>query len=96
MPISSELATFNTPVQVQGDITVSESMSSGGKSVLTTNTGYTKAEINTSLSGKQDALMIVTPVGGSNLLRSNILKGIRTNSPITLTDTNDILYFDLD
>ena len=30
------------------------------------------------------------------MLRSNILKGIRANSPITLTDTNDILNFDLD
>jgi hypothetical protein len=50
--ISSELATFNTPVQVQGNLSVTGSMSSGGDPVLTTNTAYTKAEVDAEFASK--------------------------------------------
>ena len=83
-------------VNVSGDLSVTGPIYSNNDQVLTTDTAYTKAEMNTALADKQRAMMIVTAVGGTNLLRSNILKGIRAYSPITLTDINDILNFDLD
>ena len=91
------VSTINSAtVNVSGDLSVTGPIYSDNNQVLTTSTAYTKAEITTRLSGKQDVMMIVTAVNGTSLIRSNILKGIRAYSPITLTDTNDILNFDLD
>jgi hypothetical protein len=82
---------------VTGDLSVAGALTNGGHSVLTTDTAYTKAQINTALAGKANEFSIVTPVGGTNLLRSSILKGVRVNSPITLgADTDFVLDFGLD
>ena len=41
--------------------------------------------------------MINTPVGGSSLItNSNVVKGLKANSPITLTDASNVLTLGLD
>jgi hypothetical protein len=59
-------------------------------------TTYTKTEVDSSLNQKQDALLISTPSGGSSLItNSGVVKGLKTNSPITLTDASNVLTLGL-
>jgi hypothetical protein len=59
-------------------------------------TTYTKTEVDSSLNQKQDALLISTPSGGSSLItNSGVVKGLKTNSPITLTDASNVLTIGL-
>ena len=59
-------------------------------------TTYTKTEVNQSLTQKQDSLLISTPAEGSALISSGrVVKGIKTDSPITLTDASNVLTLGL-
>ena len=60
-------------------------------------TTYTKTEVDSSLNQKQNALLVSTPAGGSSLIYNNaVVKGLKTNSPITLTDVSNVLTLGLD
>jgi hypothetical protein len=54
-------------------------------------------DVDSRLNQKQNTLLISTPVGGSALISSGgAIKGLKTNSPITLTDASNVLTIGLD
>jgi hypothetical protein len=47
------------------------------------------------LNQKQDSSLINTPDGGGAVISNRTVKALKANSPITLTDANDLLTLDL-
>jgi hypothetical protein len=73
-----------------GNLAVAGSITNGGFPVLTTNTGYTKAQVDTSLNGKQNKLTTASIVDVDELtcwnkLETNILTG-RNVAQVTVQD----------
>jgi len=82
-------------VNVSGDLSVTGPIYSNSDAVLTTYTGYTKAEVDVGLNQKQDTLLINTPAEGGAVISNSVVKALKANSPITLTDANNLLTLDL-
>ena len=82
-------------VNVSGDLSVTGPIYSNSDAVLTTYTGYTKAEVDVGLNQKQDTLLINTPAEGGAVISNGVVKALKANNPITLTDANNLLTLDL-